>query len=55
MAKSWEQICRERGHVPPEQSIKDKKELIAEIGEEKFAKECVRVSLKRAEEWMSKQ
>lgn len=55
MAKTWEQICRESGHVPPEQTIRETEELKAEMGTAAFMKECVRVSRLRADEWMSKQ
>lgn len=55
MAKTWEQICRERGHVPPEQTIRETEELKAEIGEKAFLREYVRVGMKRSEKWIGKQ
>ena len=50
MAKTWEQIVKEMGKVPPEQSMKDEKELRMEIGEEGFWKEYQRVAMKMSEE-----
>lgn len=32
MAKSWKQIMEELGRVPPEQTIRDKQEMLKEKG-----------------------
>lgn len=45
MAKTYQQILDEMGKVPPEQSIRDEEELIAEIGEAEFAKEEMKAAL----------
>lgn len=48
MAKPWRQILAEVGKVPPEQSIRDEEELIAEIGEKAFMEEYMKVAKERA-------
>ena len=53
MAKSYEQICAEWGKIPPEQSMKDEEELIAEIGEAAYWKEYLRVAKEKAKERFS--
>lgn len=50
MAKSLEQIIAETGKIPPKQTMKDKDELIAEIGSTEYMKEYRRLALKRMEE-----
>lgn len=54
MAKTWEQILDEVGEVPPEQTMQDKKDLIAEIGEAAFSREWQRVAWERAERRFSR-
>lgn len=48
MAKKYRQIYEEVGKVPPEQTRKDKQELIAEIGEEAYEKEYLKVAQENA-------
>ena len=50
MAKTYRQICDEWGKIPPEQSVRDREELIAEIGFEAYWKEYVKVAQERAHE-----
>ena len=47
MAKTLEQIIAEAGKVPPEQTMRDEDELIAEIGRTEYMKEYRRLALKR--------
>jgi hypothetical protein len=48
MAKTYRQIYEEIGKVSPEQTRKDKQELIAEIGVEEYEKEYLRVAKENA-------
>ena len=50
MAKTLEQIIAETGKVPPEQTMRDEDELIAQIGETEYMKEYRRIALKRMAE-----
>ena len=50
MAKMLEQIIAETGKVPPEQTMRDEDELIAEIGRTEYIKEYHRLALKRMAE-----
>ena len=50
MAKTLEQIIAETGKVPPEQTMRDEDELIAEIGRTAYMKEYHRLALKRMAE-----
>ena len=54
MAKTYRQIFDEWGKVPPEQSMRDKRELIAEIGLEAYWKEYDKVAKEKAHERFTK-
>lgn len=48
MEKTLEQIMEETGKVPPEQSMKDLRELKERLGVEEYEKEYLRVAMKNA-------
>ncbi|MBR2896090.1 MAG: hypothetical protein IKC03_10615 [Oscillospiraceae bacterium] len=50
MAKTYRQIFDEFGKVPPEQSIQDEKDLIAEIGFDAYWEEYDKVAKEKAHE-----